>query len=51
VKLQTTEGEVVDVDEDIITKSILVKGMIDDGGVDELIPLPDVNKKTLEKVI
>ena len=30
---------------------MLVKGMIDDGGVEEVIPLTQVNKVTLEKVI
>src|SRR5437660_1312198 len=29
----------------------MVKGMIDDGNIDEAIPLPTVSKQTLEKVI
>ena len=40
VKLTTMDGETVEVDVEIAVKSILVKGIIDDSGVDEEIPLP-----------
>ena len=51
VNLVPEEGEQIQVDEDIATMSVLVKSMIDDSGVDEDIPLPNVKKATLEKVI
>lgn len=51
VKLIPEEGEVIEVDQDIAVMSVLVKSMIDDSGADEDIPLPNVKKATLEKVI
>jgi hypothetical protein len=35
VKLVTSEGETVSVDAETASKSVLIKGMIDDSGVDE----------------
>jgi S-phase kinase-associated protein 1 len=51
VKLVTSEGEVVEVDVDVASKSVLIKGMIDDSGVEEEITLPNVKKAVLEKII
>jgi len=51
VKLLCSDGETVVVDLDIAEKSILIKGMIDDAGPDEEIPLPNVKKAILDKVI
>jgi len=51
VKLLCSDGEVVEVDVDVAEKSVLIKGMIDDSGPDEEIPLPNVKKPILEKVI
>jgi S-phase kinase-associated protein 1 len=51
VKLVTSEGEQVEVDVDVASKSVLIKGMIDDSGVEEEIPLPNVKKAVLEKII
>lgn len=51
VKLITSEGEQVSVAVDIASKSVLIKGMIDDSGVDEEIPLPNVKKSILSKII
>jgi S-phase kinase-associated protein 1 len=51
VKLVTSEGEVVEVDVNVASKSVLIKGMIDDSGVEEEIPLPNVKKAVLEKII
>ena len=51
VQLVTSEGEVVEVDVDVASKSVLIKGMIDDSGVEEEIPLPNVKKAVLEKII
>ena len=51
VKLVTSEGEIVAVDVDVASKSVLIKGMIDDSGVEEDIPLPNVKKSILDKII
>ena len=41
----------VEVDQDIAEKSVLIKGLIDDSGTDELIPLANVKRPILEKVV
>jgi S-phase kinase-associated protein 1 len=51
VKLVTSEGEIVEVDVEVASKSVLIKGMIDDSGIEEEIPLPNVKKAVLEKII
>ena len=51
VKLVTSDGEVVEVDVDVASKSVLIKGMIDDSGVEEEIPLPNVKRAILQKII
>ena len=51
VKLVTSEGELMEVDVEVASKSVLIKGMIDDSGVDEEIPLPNVKRNILEKII
>ena len=51
VKLFPEEGEAIEVDEEIAVMSVLVKSMIDDAGADEDVPIPNVKKATLERVI
>ena len=51
VKLQTMDGELVEVDKEIACKSILVKGIVDDSGIDDEIPLASVKKAILDKII
>eukprot|EP00347_Sterkiella_histriomuscorum_P017320 403349837 len=51
VKLVTLEGEMIEVEQEVISKSVLIKGMIDDSGVEEEIPLPSVKKNILTKII
>lgn len=51
VKLLCSDGEVVEVDVDVAEKSVLIKGLIDDSGTDDEIPLPNVKKPILERVI
>ena len=51
VKLVTSEGEIVEVDVDVASKSVLIKGMIDDSGVEEEIPLPNVKRSILNKIV
>ena len=51
VKLITSDGEEVEIDIDVAEKSVLIKGLIDDTGTDDQIPLPNVKRPILEKVI
>ena len=51
VKLSTMDGEVVEVDKEIACKSILVKGIVDDSGIEDEIPLHSVKKAILDKII
>ena len=51
VKLTTMDGETVEVPKEIAFKSILVKGIVDDGGADDEIPLASVKKATLDRII
>ena len=51
VKLTTMDGETVEVPVDIACKSILVKGIVDDSGFDDEIPLASVKKTILDKII
>ena len=50
VKLVCSDGEVVLVDRDIAERSVLIKGIMDENEEEE-IPLPNVKKPILEKVI
>ena len=51
VKLLCSDGEEVEIDIDVAEKSVLIKGLIDDTGTDDQIPLPNVKRPILEKVI
>ena len=51
VKLLCQESDEVEVDREVAEKSLLIKGIIDDSGIDEQIPLPNVKRPILEKVI
>ena len=45
------DGEVVEVERSVAEQSTLVKGLIDDGDIEEEIPLANTKKATLDKVI
>ena len=51
VKLISAEGAEIEVDQQIAQTSVLIKSMIEDSGPEEDIPLPNVKKAILEKVI
>lgn len=51
VKLACSDGEVVEVDQEVAEKSVLIKGLIDDSGTEEVIPLANVKRPILEKVV
>ena len=51
VRLLCSDGETVEIDIAVAEKSVLIKGLIDDSGTDEEIPLPNVKKAILNKVV
>ena len=50
-RLMCKDGEVLDVNVDVASQSVLIKGLIEDSGTDEEIPISQVNKHIMEKVI
>lgn len=51
ITLMCSDGETVEVEKDIAEKSVLIKGLIDDNDGEDNIPLPNVKRSTLQKVI
>ena len=51
VKLMTSDGELVEVSQACAEASVLIKGIIDDSGIDDDIPLPQVKKAILDKIV
>ena len=51
IKLVSQEGEIIEVDQETVVLSVLIKSMIDDSGPEEDIPLPNVSRVILEKVM
>ncbi|XP_054930335.1 S-phase kinase-associated protein 1 isoform X1 [Dermacentor andersoni] len=55
IKLQSSDGEVFEIDVEIAKASVTIKTMLEDLGMDddedEVVPLPNVNSAILKKVI
>ena len=51
VILVTADGSEISVDEEVAIKSHFIKSVIDDSGVDDKIPLPNVKMPILKKVL
>lgn len=45
------EGTIIEVDQEIVGKSIILKNMVDNSDKNEEIPLPNIKLQTLRKVI
>ena len=45
------DGEVIEVPVDVASTSKLIAGLIEDGGTDDDIPISQVNKTIMEKVL
>ena len=50
-RLMCKDGEVLEVDVATAEQSVLIKGLIEDGGTDDEIPIAQVNRPIMEKVI
>ena len=51
VTVSTLEGDKTQIKVKIISKSVLVKGLIEDSGIEEEVPLPNIKKSVLNKII
>ena len=51
ITLATMDGETMQVEKDIAMKSVLIRGIVEDSGVEDDVPLPSIKKPILEKVI
>ena len=49
-RLMCKNGEVIEVAVDVASQSVLIKGLIEDGGTDDDIPIAQVNSSIMEKV-
>ena len=45
------DGEVIEVAVNVASTSKLIQGLIEDGGIDDDIPISQVNKAIMEKVL
>ena len=50
-RLLCKDGEVLTVDVETAKQSVLINGLIEDGGIDDEIPIAQVNKPIMEKVV
>ena len=50
-RLMCKDGEVIEVPVDVASQSKLINGLIEDGGTDDDIPVAQVNKPIMEKVL
>jgi len=51
LKLRSSDEEMFEVDQEVASKSQMIRDMIEDTGIDAPIPLPNVSSKILAKVI
>ena len=51
VSLMCKDGETIEVDAQTASHSVLIKGMIDESGAEEVVPLPQVSKAIMDKIL
>ena len=51
VSLMCKDGETIEVDVNTASHSVLIKGMVDESGIEEVVPLPQVSKLIMDKII
>ena len=51
IALKTSEGEIFKVNEALLNVSSTIKLLIDEKGIENAIPLPDISSKILSKII
>lgn len=51
LKFSTSDGQEVEEEKDLMMKAVLISNAIEEGGSDDVIPLPEITKATLVKVI
>ena len=51
LKFTTSDGQEVEEEKDLMMKAVLISNAIEEGGSDDVIPLPEITKATLVKVI
>ena len=44
VKLRSADGDLIEVDEEVACKSVVIKNMVEDIGVEDEITIPNVKK-------
>ena len=47
ITLATMDGETMQVEKDIAMKSVLIRGIVEDSGVEDDVPLPSIKKPIL----
>ena len=50
-RLICKDGEIIEVDIETARQSVLISGLIEDGGVEEEIVIAQVNKPVMEKIL
>ena len=47
LKFSTSDGQEVEEEKDLMMKAVLISNAIEEGGSDDVIPLPEITKATL----
>ena len=50
-RIQCSDDQIIEVDLEDAKRSPVIAGLIDDGGIEEAIPVTQVNRETMEKIM